>query len=208
MKKSAFTLIELLVVISIIAILASLSIPAFTKVLDNGKGVQDAANLKQLGLGIVGYTNDNSDSYPTSSGYAPLLNGTSGTVYIPLWKVFQSPFDKRTSSESGGANSPISYAFNTYLSGLGTSDVASTSSCAMLAVLMDATYPLTAVSGTTLNTLKIVSPTVGTFNGGKFLNVLYADGHVSKVKASLITSTTGGSGTASGIAITSTFWNH
>ena len=105
MKKTAFTLIELLVVISIIAILASLAIPAFSRVMEKGRAVKDANNLRQLGIGTMGYANDNSDCFFSGSSTAtswPLcLNGTSGSVYVPAWQVFQSPFDRRASSTNG-----------------------------------------------------------------------------------------------------------
>ena len=217
MKKSAFTLIELLVVISIIAILASLAIPAFSKVMEKARSVQDTNNLKQLGIGIIGYANDNSDSYPAISGtsWALLLNGTSGTVYVPMWKVFQSPFDSRPPSEAGGAVSPVSYSFNNYLTGLGPSDVASPSNCLMLAVYstsyaagpaltFSATDPHanSASAGLSNSSLQVTN-NVGTFNGGIWLNVLYTDSHVASVKATVLSGSAVSSGTINNI-----IWNH
>jgi prepilin-type N-terminal cleavage/methylation domain-containing protein len=49
-KPSGFTLIELLVVISIIAILASLALPAITGALARGQMTQTLSNMKQLHL--------------------------------------------------------------------------------------------------------------------------------------------------------------
>ncbi len=65
-KLRGFTLIELLVVIAIIAILAAILFPVFAQAKTAAKRTQDISEIKQLGLGVVMYTNDNDDTLPAT----------------------------------------------------------------------------------------------------------------------------------------------
>src|SRR6266699_4746012 len=107
----AFTLIELLVVIGIIAIIAALAVPALTRAIESAKATKDMSNLRQIGMAIQTYLNDNDQNLPATA----IWPGTSTTPglyqkYVGTRNVFQSPFDKRTPAESDTA--PVSYSIN------------------------------------------------------------------------------------------------
>ena len=69
-ERRCFTIIELLVVISIIAILASLLLPALSSVREKGKAIACQSNMKQLAYAWSFYTSDYQEWCP-----GPFYNG-------------------------------------------------------------------------------------------------------------------------------------
>lgn len=65
-SRYGFTLIELLVVIAIIAVLAAILFPVFTATKAKANQSKCLNNCKQLGLAIMMYSTDFSDTYPVS----------------------------------------------------------------------------------------------------------------------------------------------
>src|SRR4030095_6005647 len=63
-RTSGFTLVELLVVIGIIALLISMLLPSLNRAREQANRIKCANNLKQIGLSIQIYANENKGAFP------------------------------------------------------------------------------------------------------------------------------------------------
>src|SRR5713101_8749311 len=79
-SRRAFTIIELLVTIAIIGILAGLLLPALAKAKAKANRVDCISKLKQVGLGLRIWANDNGDRFPWSVSVT-----NAGSLGSPFW---------------------------------------------------------------------------------------------------------------------------
>jgi prepilin-type N-terminal cleavage/methylation domain-containing protein len=201
-----FTLIEVIVVLAIIAILMSMVYPMYTSISERAKATKDMSNLRQIGMATQTYLNDNDGVL-----FSPATTWMSQLEpkYFSVWRGFQSPFDKRRSSEAGGGSSPISYGVNANIYPNGAAMPASKITKPTAFILFAPAQALggtvtfsgwanspnqgvtvAAIGGNTVQSSPGGNVINGTYNSRRLINALFADLHCETMTWTAFASTT------------------
>jgi prepilin-type N-terminal cleavage/methylation domain-containing protein len=115
--RGGFTLVEVLVVMGIIAVLMGILMPALRAAREQAQQVKCAAQLRQLGFGLMLYANANKGWLPSWSGWHAYPDGSSpadepGLAWTEMLEpYFVKPDSPLYSCPSFAADPPLSNYF-------------------------------------------------------------------------------------------------
>ena len=123
-RATAFTLVELLVVIAMIGVLAGLMLPTLGKAKESGRGTVCLSNLRQIGIALQLYVQDNNNRMPEMRDVLVGTNDLPSAIPLPGMhivlsnhlgsvQVLRCPSDTKRLFEQTGS----SYAWNSLLNG-------------------------------------------------------------------------------------------
>ncbi|HTH49182.1 MAG TPA: type II secretion system protein [Candidatus Limnocylindria bacterium] len=120
MSRRAFTLIELLLVMAVIAVLAGLLLPTLGGVTERGRSTACLSNLRQIGIGLRLYLDENGNRMPVMQNRSRNTNlVVTNAIYDVLGRqlgnpgVLHCPSDRQRYFEDIGS----SYSWNFLLNG-------------------------------------------------------------------------------------------
>ena len=188
-RHQGFTLIELLVVIAIIALLAAILFPVFSRARENARKTSCLNNLKQIGLGIIQYTQDYDEMYPFRVNAGSSISWRTYIFpYVKSTQLFMCPSNpnKNTDSNHDGSSPikglKISYSTNINLIGASSPPVAA-ADVAAPAQLIAVAESVEHNSEIVINRSNFGQGTAGLFAGHlSTSNYAFADGHVKALK--------------------------
>jgi len=164
-RSGAFTLLELIVVMAVIGMLVAIIFPVYQRSAAGSKAVACTGNLRQLGVALNAYLNENNMKMPTlqiarqsTKDNVPVIDDTLDK-YLPDKRVFACPADNQGLAATTGT----SYWWNVALNGQAVANLN------FLSFVTDSTHiPILADKGGFHPYLD------------NKVNILYADGHVTK----------------------------
>jgi prepilin-type processing-associated H-X9-DG protein/prepilin-type N-terminal cleavage/methylation domain-containing protein len=110
---AAFTLVELLVVITVIAVLAGLTMAVTNVAMQKGHATKCLSNMRQMGVAVRSYANDH-DGYLPDTGHARAEDGTSLSWLNTLASYLGPKFIGRCPSNPN-QETPVSFGWNDLL---------------------------------------------------------------------------------------------
>jgi len=186
--ERAFTLIELAVVIAAIFILGALTLRVSSGVVERAKATKDMSNLRQIGTATQTYMNDNSGILPGSTTVTWTSQLELNQKYLSTWRILESPFDKRSTSELGDGTTAISYGINSNVVGISADKITKPSEFIVFAPAqrLGTSVSFQGVGNSPTPGVEILAATStpggaatgGTQNSRTKINALFADWHV------------------------------
>ena len=152
-----FTLIELLVVIAIIGILAAILFPAFAKARAAAQRTSCASNLRQIGMGLLQYIEENNGTMPASA-YGGVTNPTNNSNQYK-WMDAMYPFIRDENFFFCPVDSGAKYRYNRNLAnGAESTDYGSYGQNGAYRQLGDNLTPPRSAAGAPVSTSSIAQP--------------------------------------------------